>query len=202
VNSGEITVSTNRLCDETKKKGLNRINNATDAFPPSINGNGVALASSEPLCCRAAWSCENSNIYIEGEDGSVLRDVPIVCSGRSACAGSIITNTNGNIYCDGGAGCERSVITTTRSVYCMGIWGCSFDATIYAKNVYCTGYGSCWDVDIHSAGELNVYITASGMHDLSIYCNNEDTCNIFCTWNPSYGQCGVVYCNGDCNCRG
>ena len=75
-------MSMNRLCDQTKKKGLNRQNNATDVFPPSINGNGVALTSAEPLCCRAAWACENSNIYIEGED---IVDVPIVCSGMWNC---------------------------------------------------------------------------------------------------------------------
>merc|ERR1712130_247302 len=61
----------------------------------------------------------------------------------------------------------------------MGAWG---ETSIYAKNVYCTGSMSGY-----------------GAYDAKIMCHNEDTCNIYCIHRVSTGECGTVYCDGNCN---
>merc|ERR1712129_116271 len=110
----------------------------------------------------------------------------------------------GDIICDGGAGCEKSVITTSNSLYCLGLWACGFNTEIHARTVYCTGSGACREANIHSHGELDVYVTSAGQWNAKVYCHDEDTCNIHCTLEPdvkwmAHGFCPAVYCDGNCN---
>ena len=137
------------------------------------------------VLCTGAESCELINpLYISGINGTVY------CLSRFGCIDARIiyenSKTGGTVYCSGYSSCESIEIINASTVWCDGGRGsCRESIMIGIQNIYVLGsrYQMTSNANFISngIGNFTVYLMAyEAGKDLNIYCNETDTCTVYC----------------------
>ena len=137
----------------------------------------------------------------------------IYCLGAQSCIHSRISNVSSKVYCGGKESCKYTKMTDIHTIYCTGGYESCYNSTFESiENVYI--YGGAGQTTARSRiysksgynknNITNIYLRAAYAGDeLTIICNEYDTCNIECGVNKacddSYSQQTNVICYGHCN---
>eukprot|EP01083_Nonionella_stella_P188030 692227_1 len=183
----------------------NNADSMCNTHPNAITyDNNLQLLSSQitiqageegPVCCRAREACSKSSItYASANTESV------VCSGAWACKNALIDVNNGSVFCESADSCKFAQIDRSSCVYCKAFIACHTATITASRFIKCSGKESCINSIIHSGGtDLDLYLTGDNAGaTATIYCNQNDWCNIRCIGYASCAETTLV-CDGTCN---
>eukprot|EP01083_Nonionella_stella_P023758 65710_1 len=137
------------------------------------------------ICCRGRGACLGSqNIEYQTSTKNNL-----ICSGQDACRFSNMRNID-TVFCEGVRACREAPLRSIHSLYCTGSGSCKHSTMVNISYVICHAAESCMNASFSSGGsDINIYLNGyMAGQNLTIHCNEDDTCTIYC---KGYSSCGT-----------
>ena len=148
-----------------------------------LSGNASVWCMGMRSCTRGTFIFQRNNRNINSNDFTNV----MYCGAYDSCHDTTVINAT-ELWCSSFDACENGRYYGIRYLHFLSTWpdGAQKNATIYSRG----------------AGTMNVYFETNWAGaQVTIYCEKDDICNIYCDTKLSCDESTIVYCEDKDNCN-